>query len=60
MEIFAVEPNRETTTIYFSRSLVNFETAKKLADIHVLLVNHEGFETPPISEYIVDTNDVGL
>ena len=56
LEIFAVEPNIEKLPLSISHcSLVNFETAKKLADIHVLLVNHEGFETPPISEYIVDT-----
>ncbi|MEJ6475584.1 UDP-N-acetyl-D-mannosamine dehydrogenase [Pseudoalteromonas piscicida] len=59
-QIFAVEPNVDVLPTEFkSIELVDFEKAKELADVHVLLVDHKDFKQSKLSsEFLVDTKGI--
>lgn len=59
-QIFAVEPNVNVLPTEFRNiELVDFEKAKKLADVHVLLVEHREFKQAILSsEFLVDTKGI--
>jgi UDP-N-acetyl-D-mannosaminuronic acid dehydrogenase len=56
----AVEPNVKTISKYFEKvELKDFDEAKEIADIHVLLVDHKEFRDKHInSKYIIDTKGI--
>lgn len=59
-QIFAVEPNVHLLPAEFKNiELVDFEKAKDIADIHVLLVDHKNFKQTKLStEFLVDTKGI--
>lgn len=59
-QIFAVEPNVHALPAEFKNiELVDFEKAKDIADVHVLLVDHKDFKQTKLStEFLVDTKGI--
>ncbi|WP_407331006.1 UDP-N-acetyl-D-mannosamine dehydrogenase [Enterovibrio sp. 27052020O] len=57
--VYAVEPNVKSMKDGSELTLVPFEKAKEIADIHILLVDHRDFKlTKNNSKYIIDTKGV--
>ncbi|MBJ7537813.1 UDP-N-acetyl-D-mannosamine dehydrogenase [Marinomonas transparens] len=59
-KVLAVEPNiKELPVMNTSFELVNFEAAKEIADVHLLLVNHKQFKSSDLkSSYLIDTKGI--
>ncbi|HAS6312353.1 TPA: UDP-N-acetyl-D-mannosamine dehydrogenase [Vibrio vulnificus] len=60
--VFVVEPNIRCLAVEFNEvELVSFEKAKNLADVHVLLVDHNEFKISSlVSEFLVDTKGIWI
>ena len=58
--VIAVEPNIEFMPSKLTNvELVDFEVASKVADIHVMLVDHQDFKIKTlISDYLIDTKGI--
>ena len=58
-KVVAVEPNIEIDEDFPDIELMTFGEAKKLADVHVLLVDHKEFQAESFkSNYLVDTKGI--
>ncbi|HAS6211396.1 TPA: UDP-N-acetyl-D-mannosamine dehydrogenase [Vibrio vulnificus] len=60
--VYVVEPNIRCLAVEFNEvELVSFEKAKNLADVHVLLVDHNEFKISSlVSEFLVDTKGIWI